>query len=168
MIIVIMGVSGVGKTTIGQQLAQRLGCRFSDADQFHSSAAIAKMHAGSPLTDADREPWLARMRRAIEDWRLSGDDHVLACSALKLSYRIVLRQGDADVQFVYLKATRNSIEARLHERNDHFFDPKLLDSQFADLEEPRDGEALVVDAQLASDVVVDRIVTALAQDSGEY
>ncbi|MGA7882138.1 MAG: gluconokinase [Terrimicrobiaceae bacterium] len=139
MIIVIIGVSGSGKTTIGQGVAEALDWGFSDADDFHSPANVRKMKSGIPLTDEDREPWLRDLRAAIERWKRSEAGHVLACSALKESYREILGQNDPDVKFVYLRGAFDLIARRLMERKGHFFDPALLRSQFEALESPEDA-----------------------------
>jgi len=157
MIAIIMGVSGVGKTTVGTVLAERLGWTFRDADNFHPQANVEKIRHGIPLTDADRLPWLAALRELI---RAAGDTGmVLACSALKQSYRDYLREGREDVAFVFLKGNRTLIEKRLEGRKDHFAGPEILDSQFKDLEEPED--ALVVDASRDPQSIADEIISAL-------
>jgi gluconokinase len=138
MIIVVMGVSGSGKTTVGEQLADRLGWEFADADQFHSAANVAKMHAGTPLTDADRATWLRAIGTWIEDHVAAGKDGVVTCSALKRSYRDRIRRPE--VQFVYLEGDRQLIAARIAARRGHFFPAALLDSQFRDLEPPGPDE----------------------------
>jgi gluconokinase len=143
MVIIVMGVSGSGKTTIGRALAAALHWRFSDADDFHSPANVEKMTNGIPLTDEDREPWLRTIRMAIEQWKRDEPGHVLACSALKGSYREILEQNDPDVKFVFLHGGFELISQRLKERKSHFFNSALLRSQFEALESPRD--ALVVD-----------------------
>ena len=156
MIIIIMGVSGVGKTTVGAVLAERLGWAFRDADDYHPESNIQKIKRGVPLTDADRLPWLEALRELI----ISADaGMVLACSALKQSYRDFLRDGRPDVAFVYLKGNHALIEKRLDGRKDHFAGPEILDSQFKDLEEPED--ALVVDASRDPQSIADEIISAL-------
>lgn len=155
-IIIVMGVAGVGKTTIGRLLAERLGWTFFDADDFHPTANVAKMRSGTPLTDADREGWLERLHSLIGAQLKSGEGTVLACSALKTSYRSKLTNGHERVVFVYLRAPRRLVEDRLIGRTDHFFDAGLLASQFAALEEPED--AIVVDAAAPADVIVDTVV----------
>lgn len=143
-VVIVMGVSGSGKTTIGQALASALHWSFSDADDFHNPASVEKMKNGIPLTDEDREPWLRNLRAAIERWRRDESGHILACSALKGSYREILGQNDPDVKFVYLQGPFDLISQRLRERKSHFFNPALLRSQFDALENPSD--ALVIDA----------------------
>jgi gluconokinase len=142
MIVIIMGVVGSGKTTIGQLLAQELGWEFADADDFHPPSNVEKIRQGIPLEDADREPWLDRLRQAIVEWIAQGRNVVLACSALKRSYRRKLEAGP-EVRFVYLKGSAALITERLRSRHGHFADAKILASQLADLEEPEG--ALTVD-----------------------
>jgi gluconokinase len=142
VVLVIMGVVGSGKTTVGTLLAQKLGWQFADADDFHPKGNIRKISQGIPLTDADRAPWLAAMRGAIEQWHKKRQSVVLACSALKHSYREELRAGD--VHFVYLKGDAQLIGRRLHTRHGHFATDSILESQFADLEEPRDALAVTI------------------------
>lgn len=156
MIIIIMGVSGVGKTTAGAVLAERLGWVFYDADDFHSKGNIEKIKAGIPLTDADRLPWLAALRDLI---RQTDTDMVLACSALKQSYRDYLRDGRRDFAFVYLKGDASLIEERLEGRKGHFARPGILESQLRDLEEPED--ALVIDASQSPDSIAGEIIKGL-------
>ncbi|CAB3777238.1 gluconokinase [Pararobbsia alpina] len=158
MILIAMGVSGSGKTTVGEQLAARLHCGFADADEFHSEANKKKMHEGHPLTDEDRWPWLRSIREAIEAKRAAGVDFVFACSALKVVYRDILRAGDKDVVFVYLHGTREVLATRLGARKGHFFDPSLLQSQLDTLEPPTEEEAIFVDIDQTPEQVVDEIV----------
>jgi gluconokinase len=158
MIVVLMGVSGVGKTTIGRVLAADLGWPFLDADDFHSPANVEKMSRGLPLTDADREPWLESLREAIRVRLARGESAVLACSALKETYRERLRVDEA-VRFVHLKADPELIRRRLAQRREHFFDPHLLTSQLQALEDPAD--ALVVDVADPPEVVAGRIAQEL-------
>lgn len=153
-----MGVSGVGKTTVGRLLAAGLGWPFLDADDFHPAANVAKMQAGQPLDDADREPWLATLAAALRQRLERGESAVLACSALKESYRDRLRVGPA-VRFVHLRAPREVIRRRLEERRGHFFAPDLLASQLAALEEPEG--ALSVDVSEPPELVARRIVGEL-------
>lgn len=158
MILIAMGVSGSGKSTVGEQLAAKLGCGFADADAFHSEANKKKMHAGIPLTDDDRWPWLRAIRADIEARRASGVDYVYACSALKASYREILRAGDKDVIFVYLRGSREVLEKRLAGRKGHFFDPSLLQSQLDTLEPPGPHEAVVVDIDQTPETLVDEVI----------
>ena len=144
MVVILMGVSGSGKTTVGRKLADELGWSFHDGDDFHSAAGIEKMSRGIPLTDEDRGPWLAALRAVVESAIEKGEDAVLACSALKASYRETLRGGHAEVVFVYLKADPQVIAERLEHRSGHYAKRDLLPSQVATLEEPAD--AVTVDA----------------------
>lgn len=139
-----MGVVGSGKTTIGALLAQRLGWQFADADNFHSPENVDKIRHGIALTDADRAPWLAALRAAITKWLSEHQSVVLACSALKQSYRDELLAGD--VKFVYLKGSRELILGRLRERHGHFATESILNTQFQDLEEPRDAITISIDS----------------------
>jgi len=143
MVIILMGVSGSGKTTIGQRLAQALGWPFYDGDQFHPRANVDKMQQGMPLTDEDRWPWLQALRAHIETCIQQAVSAVLACSALKQVYRDYLRIDEAEVKLVYLKGDYDLIHERLAQRHGHFMPPGLLASQFAALEEPE--RAVVVD-----------------------
>jgi gluconokinase len=158
MVIVVMGVTGSGKTTVGSLLAARLGWQFSDADEFHSAANKAKMHQGIPLTDADRAPWLAAMHEQIAQWVAKKRNVVLACSALKRSYRQQLWTGP-EVRFVYLRGSYELIAERLRGRIGHFADEHILAGQFTDLEEPSD--AVIVDIAPAPDQIVDEICRRL-------
>ena len=147
MIVVVYGVAGVGKTTVGRLLAQELGWEFYDADNFHPAANIDKMKAGIPLTDEDRRTWLERLRQLIEHCLGANENAVVACSALKRAYRDYLRVTE-DVRFVFLRASRARITEQLQQRRGHFMPATLLDSQFTDLEEPQpDEQALTVDVE---------------------
>lgn len=164
MLVILMGVSGVGKTVVGQALAARLGWAFEDADNWHSAANVAKMRSGIPLNDEDRKPWLDALNHGIREWIASGRNTILACSALKAGYRETLRSGvpdDASVRFVFLKASYEQIDARLHERRGHYMPESLLKSQFDALEEPPPSEALIVDASQTIQAVVDEIIARL-------
>ena len=143
-IVVLMGVTGAGKTTVGQQLAAALGWTFVEGDAFHPPANIAKMHRGEPLDDADRAPWLRAIRQRIDELVASAQSAVIACSALKRAYREVLARDRPEVTFVYLKASAALIAERLRHRAGHFMPPALLQSQLDTLEEPADG--ITVDA----------------------
>ncbi|MEM5297978.1 gluconokinase [Burkholderia sp. JPY481] len=155
MILIAMGVSGAGKSLIGEMLAARLHCTFTDGDAFHSAANKEKMHHGIPLTDEDRWPWLKTIRAAIEEKQKAGETAVFTCSSLKRSYRDILRAGDKDVCFVYLKGSREVLAERLGHRTGHFFDPSLLQSQLDTLEEPGDDEAITVSIDLTPEQIVD-------------
>ena len=159
MIVVLMGVSGAGKTTVGQALARQLQWRFADADDFHSAANVAKMHAGIPLTDADRAPWLAALHQAIVSWLAAHENVVLACSALKETYRAQIVVSP-EVKLIYLRVSPEVVAVRLAHRQHHYMNPTLIDSQFATLEEPAD--AVAVDASLTTKEVVLNIRRALA------
>ena len=134
-VVIVMGVSGAGKTTVGRALALRLGWEFIEGDDFHPPANVAAMAGGHPLTDADRAPWLAAIRTRIEQIMKAGDHAVIACSALKHAYRRVLAGQDSDaVRFVQLDVPREVLEERLRHRHGHFMPASLLDSQLATLE----------------------------------
>ncbi len=139
-----MGVSGCGKSTVGRLLATQTGWPFLDADDLHSPESVAKMTTGTPLTDADREPWLADVAAWIAQRRDAGESGVVACSALKRSYRDRLRQADPELRFVYLQSDHGTISARLAKRVDHFFPTRLLAAQFADLDEPGPDERPII------------------------
>jgi gluconokinase len=139
VVVIISGVSGAGKTTIGRLLAQELGWAFYDADDFHPAGNIEKMHHGVPLTDEDRQPWLESLRASVKRWLSKGQDAVLACSALKKAYRDHLRVGP-EVKIVFLRGGYEVVADQLRSRRGHFMDPGLLQSQFADLEEPQPAE----------------------------
>ncbi|AOK28741.1 gluconate kinase [Burkholderia singularis] len=162
MILIAMGVSGAGKTRIGELLAQRLSCTFTDGDAFHSAANKDKMHHGIPLTDEDRWPWLAAIRAAIEEKQRDGQTAVFTCSSLKRAYRDILRGGDRDVRFVYLKGSFDVLRERLKVRTGHFFDPSLLQSQLDTLEEPGPDEAIEVSIELPPDEIVARVIAQIA------
>lgn len=149
-----MGVSGAGKTTVGKLLASQLKWEFADGDDYHPAANVEKMRNGIPLTDADREPWLDRLRDLIVEWVASGKSAVLACSALKRAYRDKLVVGP-EVRVVYLKADRELLRERLLGRTVHYMKEKMLESQIATLEEPED--AVVVDAHGSSEEIVREI-----------
>jgi gluconokinase len=155
MIIILMGVSGSGKTTVGKLLAEELGWPFFDADLFHPQANIDKMSRGVPLVDADRWSWLHAIRDKMETLRAAGEDAVITCSALKSSYRAYLREGQEDVHLVFLKGSFDLIRTRMEARTGHFFSAALLESQFAALEEPDDIPA--VDIAKAPPVLVTEI-----------
>jgi gluconokinase len=154
MVVIMMGVAGSGKTTVGKLLASQLGWTFADADDYHSAANVEKMRSGIPLTDADRAPWLESLRSLIASWIAAGTNAVLACSALKDDYRQRLRVGP-DVRFIYLKGERALLEERMHTRHGHFMAERMLASQLAALEEPED--AVVVDVDRSPEEIVAEI-----------
>jgi gluconokinase len=139
VIVIIFGVSGAGKTTVGKLLARERGWHFLEADDFHPAANIEKMRSGHPLADKDRWPWLERLRKHIERSLATGENAVLACSALKRAYRDRLRVSD-DVRFVFLRGDYALVEKQLRSRHGHFMNAALLQSQFDDLEEPESHE----------------------------
>jgi gluconokinase len=162
MIVILAGVSGSGKTTVGCLLAGRLGWPFADGDSFHSAANIEKMAAGIPLTDADRWPWLAAIGAWIDERAADGGSAVVACSALKRAYRDLLRKGRPEVRIVFLDIDRDVGLARLQARRGHFFSAGLLDSQLADVEPPGPAEGvLVLDGGQSPGQLVDAIVSGL-------
>lgn len=158
MIIVIMGVAGTGKSTVGELLATELHDKFLDGDSLHPPRNIEKMTHGIPLTDADRAPWLAAIHGCIVESLQRAEDLVVACSALKQRYRDTLNSG-AVITWVYLKGSKELIWDRLQQRKHHFMKPQMLASQFADLEEPAD--AIVVDVAAEPSAIVGQIVNAL-------
>ena len=157
-VLIICGVAGSGKTTVGKALAEKLGWQFADADQFHSAANIEKMSKGIPLTDEDRAPWLESMRDAISSWLENGSPTVLACSALKERYRQHLCVDKQKVHFIFLKAPREVLLQRLQNRGAHFMKVNMLDSQFETLEVPID--AITVDACAPLKKVISAILEA--------
>jgi gluconokinase len=158
MILILMGVAGAGKTTIGQLLAQDLRWPFYDGDDFHPPANIDKMSRGVALTDDDRAAWLASLRQLIERLLREQQGAVIACSALKQSYRQVLQQQNEDVHFIYLKGDPDLMRQRLEQRPGHFMKANLLASQFETLEEPADPEGvLTVEASLPPQAIVKSI-----------
>ena len=163
MIVILMGVAGSGKTTVGTLLAQKLGWRFIEADDFHSTQEIQHMLAGQPLSDAERQPWLAQLRRVLADCVARKESAVLACSALRESYRRQLTVDEDAVRFVYLKGDPALIRQRLRSRSGHFAKENLLASQYATLEEPDDSLTVTVDfnADDQPERLVQRISDAL-------
>jgi len=157
-----MGVAGSGKTTVGHLLASKIGC----ADEFHSVENIRKMSAGTPLTDEDRRPWLDSMRFAVTKWLADDRLHVLACSALKSRYRQMLGADGGLVTFVYLKASKDLIAARLASRQHHYMKASMVESQFDTLEEPLESEAIVVDADCEATAIVELIIRSTSDPLG--
>lgn len=157
MIFIVMGVSGCGKTTVGQKLAVQLGLPFYDADDFHPQTSVEKMRHGIPLTDEDRKPWLNQLAANIQVWEQEGGA-VLACSALKEQYRLML-QTVPQITWIYLDGSRATILERLRARNAHYMPPILLDSQLEALEKPAYG--IHVDVSLSPDQIVQEVLTKL-------
>jgi gluconokinase len=159
MIVIVMGVTGVGKTTVGQLLAAKTGWPLYDADAYHSPANVEKMHAGIPLTDDDRWPWLDRLNALLREAESQGESAILACSALKQRYRERLEQGLQSPRWVYLKGDIELIRSRLQQRKGHYMNPALLQSQFDALEPP--GEALIVDVGDDPAAIAQRVLASL-------
>jgi gluconokinase len=161
-VIVVMGVAGSGKSTIGPMLARRLDCEFVDADSFHPAANVEKMSCGVPLTDEDRRPWLEAIAAWIDRRRAAGERGVVGCSALKRSYRRILAGERSDVRFVYLKGDRDLIARRMAARVGHFMPVGLLESQFKTLEEPGPEEnPVVVSIDAKPQEMVDTVLLSL-------
>lgn len=170
LVLILMGVVGAGKTTIGTLLAQKLGWHFADADDFHSEENKARIAAGMPLTDSDRRPWIISLRRAIEEWEAATCQVILACSSLKRSYRKQLQAPEQNntgaVRFVYLKGDYDLILARLRSRHGHFATESILRSQLADLEEPDDS--ITVSIAKAPEEIVNEIISKLNNAAGAF
>jgi gluconokinase len=164
MIVMVAGIAGSGKTTVGERLASRLGCEFADGDRFHSAAAVAKMHAGVPLTDDDRWPWLDAIGAWMDQEDAAGRSAVVACSALRRSYRDRLRAGRPELRMFFLVVGHEADEARLSSRHGHFFPEHLLDSQFATLELPEPSEEItLIPTTGTPDQTADEILRDLGQ-----
>lgn len=161
MILIVMGVSGSGKTTLAQALAKATGWQFAEGDDYHSAANKAKMHAGTPLTDEDRAPWLETLHDLMAGWFQRGDSGILTCSALKETYRQILTTGlpPESYRFVLTEAPKELISERMQARHDHFMPAALLDSQIATLEPP--ANALHVSAQQSVEVSVQKVLQAI-------
>jgi gluconokinase len=167
MIVIVGGVAGSGKTTVGALLADRLHWNFADADAFHPAANIVKMRSGVPLTDSDRKPWLAAINTWMDERIAAGEPAVAGCSALRQSYRDQLLGGRPEARMAFLEISREVAHARLVGRKGHFFTVKLLDSQFAELEPPQEGpQLIVVDATLSLDRIVAQIIERLGLAAG--
>ena len=165
MILIVAGVSGCGKTTVGALLAGTLHWRFADADSFHPEANVAKMHAGIPLTDADREPWLDTIGRWMDELIAAGQSGVVTCSALKRAYRDRLLAGRPDATMVLLMVDRDELHRRLTTRHDHFFPEKLLDSQLATLELPAPDERVTMVTAAGDPVLTaEKVIAAVWPD----
>ena len=161
MIVIIFGVSGAGKTTVGKLLARELGWSFIEADDFHPVANIEKMRSGHALTDKDRWPWLEQLRQQIERSLSTGENAVLACSALKRAYRDRLRVSD-EIKFVFLRGDYALVEKQLRSRHGHFMNAALLQSQFDDLEEPQpDENVLTIELGRTPEEIVERVKAKL-------
>lgn len=160
MVYILMGVSGAGKTLIGQKLSAKLGIPFYDGDDFHPPENVAKMQSGNPLNDDDRKPWLEILGQKISDWNKEGDA-ILACSALKKRYRELLRRESSkkEITFIYLKGPKSLIAERISDRSDHFMPEELLESQFEALEEP--DQCITVSIDQPPDAVVNTIINQM-------
>jgi len=157
-----MGVSGSGKSTVGESLAKRLGWPYEDADQFHPASNVAKMRAGEPLTDEDRWPWLKAIAAEIDRINDAGEHVVIGCSALKRVYRDILKHGRDDIRLVYLDGKQDLIADRIGRRRDHFMPPGLLGSQFSTLEPPTSDEhPVTVSIDAPVETIVDSILRQL-------
>jgi carbohydrate kinase (thermoresistant glucokinase family) len=162
VVLVLMGVSGSGKTTIGELLARRLHWPYEEGDALHPPANVAKMHAGHPLDDADRAPWLARVADWVDARLAAGECGVITCSALKQAYRNLIDRHGSGVAFVYLHGSPELIASRLAGRTGHFMPASLLDTQFATLEEPGSDEPVVrVEIGATPETIVANIIDAL-------
>lgn len=165
MIIIVMGVSGCGKSAVGSRLAERLGAHYAEGDEFHSEANIEKMRNGIPLNDDDRWPWLNAIAEVIDDWRTHGRDAVVACSALKKVYRDILGGGHDDVVFVHLEGSMDLIAARMAKRRHEYMPATLLQSQFDTLEPPdeKTENAIAVDITPPPEAIVETVLDRLRE-----
>ncbi len=164
IIVVMMGVSGSGKTTVAALLAAALGWQFQEGDDLHPAANVEKMRSGIPLIDADRLPWLERIAEKIDHWREQGESGVVTCSALKRAYRKIIIGNRSEVKLVYLKGSIDLIRSRLAARHEHFMPAALLDSQFAALEEPTPDESpIVIDIGGNPTEIATEIIRALGE-----
>jgi carbohydrate kinase (thermoresistant glucokinase family) len=161
-VLVVMGVSGCGKSTVAGLLSERLDWPFMEGDSLHPEANVAKMAAGQPLTDEDRWPWLEQVADWVEDRLGAGEDGIITCSALKRSYRDTIRRGSDAVVFVHLTGERSTLEERMRGRSGHFMPASMLDSQLATLEDPEPDEpSLRVPIEQSPDRIADQVVTEL-------
>ncbi len=163
-VVVIMGVSGCGKTTVGVAVAQKLGASFYDGDDFHPPQNVAKMSNGIPLDDDDRYPWLARLHDLIADHLARGETAVIACSALKKKYRDQLRQGNDGVRIVYLQGSLNLIWERMAARQAHYMKADMLQSQFETLQPPSPHNTLIISVEHSVDSIVDYILQSIVSN----
>ena len=162
MMVIVGGVAGSGKSTVGKLLAGRLGWEFADADDFHSAANIAKMRSGRPLSDSDRYPWLAAIGAWMDHQNAAGKSAIVACSALTHRYRNALRTGRPEVRIVFLEVSREQAFERLHTRHGHFFGEQMVTSQFAELEPPTpDERTFVVPSDRPPGEMADEIIRLL-------
>jgi carbohydrate kinase (thermoresistant glucokinase family) len=167
VVVVVMGVSGSGKTTVSALLSAALGCQFQEGDDLHPVENVEKMRGGTPLTDADRMPWLHKIAEEIDSWRARGESGVLTCSALKRSYRDIIIGDRPDVTLVYLRGSYDLIRRRMAARHEHFMPVALLDSQFATLQEPTSDEhPIIVDVGSRPAEVATEIVRQLEERHG--
>lgn len=165
MIVIVMGVSGSGKSYLAAKLAQATGWVFAEGDDYHSEANKAKMHAGVPLTDADRTPWLDSLHAVLLGWHMQGQSGILTCSALKSSYREHLIAGLPEIRFVWLDPPRSVLAERMAHRPDHFMPAALLDSQLATLERPTDSPKILrLDGSEPIDQAIQRILGWLGKE----
>ena len=165
IILIVMGVSGSGKTTVAALLAGRLNWQFQEGDALHSPANVDKMHRAIPLTDADRLPWLDSIAALVDRWSAEGVSGIITCSALKRAYRARIQAGRPAVEFIYLRGARALVSARITQRMGHYMPPSLLASQFATLEEPGDDEPVItVDIGGSPDQIVEAILDALQRE----
>jgi len=164
-VLIVMGVSGVGKSTIAEALAQKLGWKFQEGDDLHPPVNMQKMHAGIPLTDADRAPWLAAIKRWIDARIEAGEPGLITCSALKRRYRDTLIDGRASVRILYLHSDEATIEERIEHRTGHFMPASLLESQLHTLEEPTDDEhPITVEVAGSVEETVNAVLGALKKE----
>ena len=162
--IVLMGVSGAGKSVVGKTLGESLGWPFLDADDFHPESNLAKMHAGTPLTDDDRKPWLERLNAELTSRHERNEPAILACSALRATYRQILQHGLPDLVFVHLQVDPETVLERVGHRAGHFFPTELVESQFQTLEPPSAGSALIIDATQPIAATVAQIRASIGAD----